>query len=127
MKESHISRNPRGRFDIPGKRAVELDLGDNDHTKYVVVKKELDSSLPETYDGVKIEWLTAFGVRRKKTDGTPGDYANIKYAVFMDELPSGKRLFTYYGGKVHELSPKTSAGKTRVDFTVGDPPLGWGP
>lgn len=127
MKETHIPRNARGRFDIPGKRAVELDLGDNDHTKYIVVQKELDPNLPTTYDSIKIEWLTAFGVRHRKADGTPGAFANIKYFAFLDALPPGKRLFTYYGGRVHELTPEAVEGKARVSFTVGDPPVGWGP
>ena len=128
MKENPVSRNASGRFNIPGSRNVELDLGTNDPALYVVVTKEIDPNLPAaSADGVPIQWFAAFGVRLLNKDKSLGDYANIKYTIIMDALPAGKRLFAYYGGKLHERKFTTSGTKTRFDLEVGDPPIGFGP
>lgn len=128
MKETAVSRNARGSFNIPGSRNVELDLGVNDPTLFAVVTKTIDPNLPTTSaDGVPIQWIAAFGVRKVNKNKTLGAYANVKYSVMMDALPAGKRLFAFYGGKLHELTFTTSGAKTRFELEVGDPPIGFGP
>ena len=93
-----------------------------------VVTKEIAPNLPAaSADGVPIQWFAAFGVRLLNKDKSLGDYANIKYTIIMDALPAGKRLFAYYGGKLHERKFTTSGTKTRFDLEVGDPPIGFGP
>lgn len=127
MRETPINRNARGRFEIPGKRKVELDLGENDHARFIVVQKEIAPDLPSSYNGINIEWFNSFGVRHRKADGSQGDYADITYTVIMDALPVGKRLFAYYGSEVHELRFQTEGKQTRASLSVGDPPIGSGP
>jgi hypothetical protein len=128
MKETPVDRNAQGRYNIPGGRNVELDLGANDFTKLVVLEKELDPALPKTYERINIQWFAAFGIRRLKADKTMGDYADISYTVSIDALPADKRLFAYYGGQIHEITDfNTDKNKTRFTLTVGDPPIGFGP
>ncbi len=127
MSDTPIDRNARGRYEVPGRRNIEIDLGDNDPTQYAVVQKDIDPNIPTSFNGIQIEWFNTFGIRRRRRGKNLGDYANIPYTIFMDALPAGKRLFAYYGGAIHELSFQTEAGQTRASLSVGDPPIGYGP
>ena len=129
MGETRVNRNARGRFNIRGKRNLEVDLGSNDHEKFAVVEKDLDPNLPETSsDMVPIQWIAAFGIRHLKVDKTLGDYADVEYVATMDAIPKGSRIFTYYGNAVHEETNfETTGNRTRVVLKIGDPPIGFGP
>jgi hypothetical protein len=116
--------------DQRGPRNVELDLGANDPGKFIVVTKDLPADIPAHKSGdpdFKYDWFACFGIRRKKADGSPGDFANITYNITLDPLPKGKKLFAYYGGQVRSLAYKTAGGKIKATLKVGDPPIGMGP
>lgn len=129
MPEIPVNPSANRRFVIRGKRAVELDLGDHDLSQYVVVQKDIDPNAPSEWNGIKIDWFVSFGIRHRKPDQTPGDFADIPYTVILDALPTGKRLFAYYRGAVHELDfkPVGNSNKIKVTLSVGDPPIGSGP
>lgn len=133
-------RQNASRIPVPGKKPVEIDLGDQNPDDYSVGQKKIGSDVPtKSRDGITIEWFNAFGIRKKNKDGTLGDYADIAYTVVMDAIPSGKRLFAFYRGEVHEftlqtgtaqlmdLYYRTEGDKTYAALSVGDPPLGYGP
>ncbi len=124
-----------GRFTIPGRgkhaaRKLELDLGSNDPSKFVVVEKDMPTNLPTHKAGdpnFKYEWFACFGVRHRKAGGQHGDFADIHYTITLDPLPAGKRLFAFYGGQVHELSTQSVGNRIKASLNVGDPPIGMGP
>ena len=139
MAETEVKQNASGRFTVPGKMNVDLDLGSNKPSDYGVVQKDLDTSqLPTAYDGVNINWFNAFGVRQRKADKSLGDYAKILYTV-ITQIPSGKRVFVYYANRIYEVKPQDTAGalqnlryrvedgKTKIALSAGDPPIGYGP
>ncbi len=115
-----------GRFTIPGRRNVEIDLGNNDLTKFIVVQKDIDPNAPAQWNGITIDWFVSFGVRSKNPNGTPGNFANITYNIILDPLPAGKRLFAYYDNQVHDLPFQAAGNKIRATLNVGDPPVGIG-
>jgi len=127
MKETPVNRNARGKYQVRGRRNIELDLGDHDPALFAVIEKEMETNLPTSYDGITIEWVNSFGVRHRGRDGKLGGYANVPYTVVMDALPVGKRLFAYYGGQVHEITFQTEGNQTRASLAIGDPPIGLGP
>lgn len=124
-----------GRFIIPGRgkhaaRKLELDLGGNDPSKFVVVEKDMPTKLPTHKAGdpnFKYEWFACFGIRHLKTGGRHGDFADIHYTIILDALPAGKRLFAFYGGQVHELPTQSIGNRIKASLNVGDPPIGMGP
>lgn len=138
MPETEVQPNAYGRFAVPGKVQVELDLGSNKTSDYGVVQKDMPGGLPTAYDGVNINWFNAFGVRQRKADKSLGDYANILYTVTAP-IPSGKRIFVYYANRIYEVKAQDGTGslqnlryrvvngKTLIALTAGDPPIGYGP
>ena len=128
MAQTPIPKNPKGRYPVPGKKIVEVDLGSNDPKKFAVVQKPLDPKLPTSFEGIKITWFNAFGIRHRKANLTLGDYAEtVSYTIYLEAVPAGKSLFAYYGGQVHKIKFSIVAGETKATLTVGDPPIGWGP
>lgn len=126
--EREVARNASGRYNISGKRNVELDLGSNDPKNFAVIEKDMDPAPPGEFDGVPIQWIAAFGVRKRGKDNKLGDFARIKYTVLIDAIPVGKRLFAYYGGQVVEIKEfSTTGNRTHFELEVGDPPIGFGP
>ncbi|GAB4503448.1 MAG: hypothetical protein Fur0043_04400 [Anaerolineales bacterium] len=124
-----------GRYVVPGRgkhaaRKVEIDLGHNDPRKFVVVEKDLPPGLPTHKEGdpnFRYEWFACFGIRHASASGRHGDFANIPYTIYLDPLPAGKRLFTFYDGQVHELATQKAGNKIKALLNVGDPPTGFGP
>lgn len=138
MAETEVKQNASGRFTVPGKMNVDIDLGTNKPSDYGVVQKDIASGLPTAYDGVNINWFNAFGVRQRKADKSLGDYAKILYTVIAP-IPSGKRVFVYYANRIYEVKPQDTGGalqnlryrvengKTFIALNAGDPPIGYGP
>ncbi len=134
MAEKEIKAK-NGKFAFPGKgkhasRMFEIDLGDNDINKFMVVEKDMPANLPTQKaddPNFKYDWFTCFGIRKLKDNGQQGDFADITYTVTLDPLPEGKQLFAFYGGQVHSLSYRSTGNKIRATLNVGDPPIGMGP
>jgi len=138
MAETVIRQNESGRFPVLGTINVEIDLGGNSSASYAVVKKDVvPPSSASTYDGIRITWFNAFGVRERNSNGALGAYARIPYTVVV-KLPTGKRLFAYYNNRVYEITEqptgtlqnlryRTENGITTIALTAGDPPVGYGP
>jgi hypothetical protein len=117
-----------GKFKIKGKNIpgydseIEVDIG-SDHAKnYDVVSKTIPE--PSPYEGGKITWFNAYGVKEKAT----GKYADISYTVTLSALPAGKKLFALLPSGIQEI-PTKAGGRGKVKFTlaIGDPPLGYWP
>jgi len=112
----------RGNNKIPNYDSeLEVDVDD----KYEAHSKPIpQEQTPIPGGGGYITWFNAFGVRAKST----GKNADVTYAVTLQALPAGKRLFALYGGEPHEIATQ-EAGNGKIKFTlnVGDPPTGAGP
>ena len=119
--------NPaNGKFTITGRRNIDIDLGNNDVSKFVVVQKDMDPTVPAQWNGVTIDWFVSFGVRVRNADGSHGNFAAITYNVTLDPIPAGKRLFAFYNGRVQQLTFQAAGNKIRFSLNVGDPPVGIG-
>ncbi len=120
------------RFKIKGPRNIEMDLGSNDPKKYAVMQKDLNLDLlPKKFsEDVNITWLAAYGVRKINSNGSVGDFADVRYTITLDALPANSRLFYYIEQTktLVEITEFTTNGnRTKFDLTVGDPPIGFGP
>jgi hypothetical protein len=117
-----------GKFKIKGKNIpgydseIEVDIGSDHAKKYDVVSKNIPE--PSPYEGGKITWFNAYGVKEKTT----GKYADISYTVTLSALPAGKKLFALLPSGIQEIPTKAGgSGKVKFTLAIGDPPLGYWP
>jgi len=128
MDQKPIPKNAKGRYTVPGRKNLDVDLEENDPTRFAVVQKDIDPGLPASFDDVRIEWFNAFGIRRRKGNLTMAEYADaVQYSIVIPDWPSEKQLFTYYAGHVWKLAFTWEGTSIRASLDVGDPPVGWGP
>ncbi len=124
MAERRLQAGNNGLFSISSRGPkVDLDLAQNERSKFHVVEKDMPANLPTQYKGVTINWFACFGVRHRMADGSAGDFADVEYLIHLDQMP-GKTFLAFYDGAIHELSGETSGGKTHVRLNRGDPPVG---
>jgi hypothetical protein len=96
-----------------------------DKNKYDVVKLER-TSLPTTYNGKTVDWISNFGIKEKNND----KYADMSYTVILSPR-TGQTLVCYNGAtdQFHPITvydaPSDYPGKIAFDLTIGDPGSGW--
>ena len=106
-------------------QAVQLDFGGA--VSYKIVKLDVNDLPAQDTDGTQITWINNFGVMDSSDNYVP----SVNYTVF---LPSGgRKTFVYHaqGALKKDKSPASKgskpskAGMLQVDFTTGDPGIGW--